>query len=443
MTATTSSTAATRGCRVAARQRLVITLLSRGPPTYISLSVRVTRLQKEMRVFQQTGPEEWGSYPGSSTPVSPILALVGFVGLCLLVGGADAALVTRALHTWYPSLTAPPGTPPNWVFRAGMDGALRDGRRRRLAGLAPRRRGASVAAMGLAACGECVVDAGVFRSAQPAAGAGRDLVLLVLIVVTMHSFRAAEPGRGVADVALSRLDRFRRVSQRRVLVVESGLSYSAAMQNRTLAQRRAAACPGRFGRWLRSVARAQVSGPMDPGSTLISGAPSRRRTMTKPAPAPPPALPGAASHADAVAPATRIPTDMSPNDALFDAINRGDIAAARDAMSRGAELDAHNVLGMTPMELSVDLGRNDISFLLLSYRGAGGSAIAPRPRRWRRASRLWRPRRSGEASARVSRGSGQGSRAGRAVTPRLFANDGGAPVPAAGFLGFGMASSAR
>ena len=69
-----------------------------------------------MRVFQQTGPEEWGSYPGSSAPVSPILALIGFVGLCLLVGAAAAALVASALHGWYPSLTRPPGTPPNWVF---------------------------------------------------------------------------------------------------------------------------------------------------------------------------------------------------------------------------------------------------------------------------------------------------------------------------------------
>ena len=63
---------------------------------------------------------------------------------------------------------------------------------------------------------------------------------------------------------------------------------------------------------------------------------------------------------------------MEPTDALFDAINRGDINAARDAISRGANLRGHNVLGMTPMELSVDLGRNDISFLLLSMRGADG-----------------------------------------------------------------------
>jgi ankyrin repeat protein len=63
---------------------------------------------------------------------------------------------------------------------------------------------------------------------------------------------------------------------------------------------------------------------------------------------------------------------MPPTDALFDAINRGDIAAARDALNRGADLNGVNVLGMTPMELSVDLGRNDISFLLLSMRGEDG-----------------------------------------------------------------------
>jgi hypothetical protein len=61
---------------------------------------------------------------------------------------------------------------------------------------------------------------------------------------------------------------------------------------------------------------------------------------------------------------------MEPTEALFDAINRGDIATARDAISRGADLHGHNVLGMTPLELSVDLGRNDISFMLLSMRAA-------------------------------------------------------------------------
>jgi translocator protein len=49
-------------------------------------------------------------------PVSPGLALVGFVGLCLLVGAVGGSMTARAVHTWYQTLHAPPGTPPNWVF---------------------------------------------------------------------------------------------------------------------------------------------------------------------------------------------------------------------------------------------------------------------------------------------------------------------------------------
>src|SRR5271170_22232 len=64
---------------------------------------------------------------------------------------------------------------------------------------------------------------------------------------------------------------------------------------------------------------------------------------------PPPAVPGAASNSANVAPATSTPGEMEPNDELFDAINRGDIAAARDAISRGADLGGRNVLGMTPI----------------------------------------------------------------------------------------------
>ena len=83
---------------------------------------------------------------------------------------------------------------------------------------------------------------------------------------------------------------------------------------------------------------------------------------------------------------------MEPTEALFDAINRGDIAAARDAISRGAELNGHNILGMTPMELSVDLGRNDISFLLLSMRGTdNGRSGQPTRRRTRTKPALDRP----------------------------------------------------
>ncbi len=48
---------------------------------------------------------------------------MGFVGLALLVGLADAALTAGAAKGWYLSLTRPPGTPPTWLFGA-LSGVL-------------------------------------------------------------------------------------------------------------------------------------------------------------------------------------------------------------------------------------------------------------------------------------------------------------------------------
>jgi hypothetical protein len=129
---------------------------------------------------------------------------------------------------------------------------------------------------------------------------------------------------------------------------------------------------------------------------------------------------------------------MSPTDALFDAINRGDLGAAQDAVSRGADLNGQNVLGMTPVQLSIDLGRNDITFLLLS---AGGEAATPsQPAAGAHAALLGA---KGGGSARLARTTERKpARLVRAAaapvpqTPRLFAGNGGSPIPSAGFLGF-------
>lgn len=45
-----------------------------------------------------------------------MLALVGFIGLCLLVAATDASLARHSLIAWYLSLTRPPGTLPNGVL---------------------------------------------------------------------------------------------------------------------------------------------------------------------------------------------------------------------------------------------------------------------------------------------------------------------------------------
>ncbi len=150
----------------------------------------------------------------------------------------------------------------------------------------------------------------------------------------------------------------------------------------------------------------------------------------------PPGIPGSATNPASVAPIGRVPSDMSPNQALFDAVNRGDITSARDALNRGADVDARNVLGMTPLDAAIDLGRNDISFLLLSMRGTGSNGDSPPQSRNAPAvaAAPVHPGRAGRATARIER---VAVTAAAPTTAPLFANDGGAPVPQVGFLGFG------
>ena len=45
-----------------------------------------------------------------------LLALLGFVGLALLVGAAGGAITADSVRGWYLTLTRPPGVPPNWAF---------------------------------------------------------------------------------------------------------------------------------------------------------------------------------------------------------------------------------------------------------------------------------------------------------------------------------------
>ena len=174
-------------------------------------------------------------------------------------------------------------------------------------------------------------------------------------------------------------------------------------------------------------------GGVGTGSGGMGGGGGKEQPPPRSKPALPPALPGAASTGSA-APATHIPTDMAPTDALFDAINRGDIGTARDAINRGADLSGQNVLGMTPLELSIDLGRNDISFLLLSMRS--GEDVRGRQAPARQTAGKPPPTKQAKQapphpSSRVAAAAPAPSQ-----TARLFSGDGGAPNPNAGFLGF-------
>lgn len=203
--------------------------------------------------------------------------------------------------------------------------------------------------------------------------------------------------------------------------------------------------------WAQATNGINIPNPNNP-STLI-GRPTSPLAAppasAKPADAPPPSLPGAVTQGDRVAPAKGIAI-ADPNEALFDAINRGDIASARDALDRGADLDGHNVLGMTPIDLSVDLGRNDITFLLLSLRNGDSGSGRRGPVQTTHTGPAAKPGAGHAVASGKTPAAGQTKAAARVpatppakqaaqvapVAPRLFAGDGGAPNPGAGFLGF-------
>lgn len=151
--------------------------------------------------------------------------------------------------------------------------------------------------------------------------------------------------------------------------------------------------------------------------------------------APPPAIPGARTTDSEPAPMDRLATDMRPNDALFDSVNRGDIAGAREAIGRGADLNATNVLGLTPVELAVDLGRNDITFLLLSMRGASPGVVAPGAASAKAATPARTAART-ETQRPAARPIPVATRAASPPPPRQYADTPGTPVPQSGFLGF-------
>ncbi len=185
---------------------------------------------------------------------------------------------------------------------------------------------------------------------------------------------------------------------------------------------------------------AMAQSPTQVGSQGVTAPKPRGPDKVEP---PPPALPGARAEQPAAAPATKTAADLPPTEALFDAINRGDLPMVKDAVSRGAELNGTNVLGLTPIELAVDLGRNQISFYLLSMRGGDAGRGAPRapvvaeaPKPPTRAERVATARAAKAERSRESRSAVADATPASPRTATLFSGDGGAPVPQAGFLGF-------
>jgi hypothetical protein len=185
-----------------------------------------------------------------------------------------------------------------------------------------------------------------------------------------------------------------------------------------------------------------------PGQMMGAGSPQQAARHGGEGPkaeaAPPPVLPGTKGASEAAAPSASS-ANLSPTDGLFDAINRGDLASARDAVNRGANMDAQNLLGLTPLDLSVDLGRNDISFMLLSMRGEDTS---PRHLEQKSAQRDAARRDGGVVTRTATRTRASTAFVAEAAdddvsAPRVYSGSGGAPIPAAGFVGFDGGRSVR
>jgi hypothetical protein len=162
-----------------------------------------------------------------------------------------------------------------------------------------------------------------------------------------------------------------------------------------------------------------------------------QRKAEERAKAPPPAIPGAVT--DEETSTSSHGSDLEPTAALFDAINHGDITGAKEALNRGADINGKNELGMSPLDMSIDLSRNDITFLLLSMRNSEAPPVASTEL----ASSHVTATDGGDAKGGRRHGRhGQAvadaidAPAGKKAKPVRYAADGGAPKPEIGFLGF-------
>ncbi|MDE2319107.1 MAG: ankyrin repeat domain-containing protein [Rhodospirillales bacterium] len=168
----------------------------------------------------------------------------------------------------------------------------------------------------------------------------------------------------------------------------------------------------------------------------VGGAPPPQAKLHTPDIAPA-GLPGIGNIAPpATGPQIQKPASGDPTQELFAAINANDYGSAQDAVSRGADITAKDQFGETPLDLSIALNRNNITFLLLGTRnelasqGLSGTVGAP-----------WTLDKT-PASKPVSHKASAVLPAAASPAPRASVPAGGTgtPNPQAGFLGFGSKS---
>jgi tryptophan-rich sensory protein len=122
-----------------------------------------------------------------------VLALVGFVGLCLLVAAADGSVITGLPRGWYLSLNRPPGTLPDWTFLPiwlAIDAMMG------VAGWLAWRTAISIRPLRLwgwqLAADACWTPA-FFALHSPPLTLAVSVVMLVLVVLTIRAFAAVRP----------------------------------------------------------------------------------------------------------------------------------------------------------------------------------------------------------------------------------------------------------
>lgn len=177
---------------------------------------------------------------------------------------------------------------------------------------------------------------------------------------------------------------------------------------------------------------------MTPSATGLTGGAAPQPRAQTPDIAPP-ALPGAdVTGGIATAPKIKKANSGDPTVDLFAAINKGDYADAQDAIGRGADLTAHDALGETPLDLSIALNQNNITFLILATQQESGgnpsgppmsvSSAAP-------AKRVMKPK-AHPVQVRVETAP-LAAAAPKPAAP-VYGSDTGQPNVSVGYLGFGQ-----
>jgi hypothetical protein len=153
----------------------------------------------------------------------------------------------------------------------------------------------------------------------------------------------------------------------------------------------------------------------------------------------PPALPGAdVTGGIATAPKVKKANSGDPTVDLFASINKGDFAGAQDAIGRGADLTAHDALGETPLDLSIALNQNNITFLILATLEEGGGSPSGPPVSVSSAAAAKPVVKPKTHTVQVKEQTTPVAKPEASTPAPVYGSDSGQPNVSVGYLGFGQ-----